>query len=185
MAKQFYKDGSKGPESGKSVKVFDIPGPKKAAILMVALGQEASSHIFKALNEKDVETLTAQIARLEGVTPEMREYVLQEFQQISQAQEYVSQGGIDFAQQILEQSLGSRRAREILEKVQNNIRTTGFNMLDNIDPVQLISFLSKEHPQTVALLLAHMRPDKAAATISALNPDMQVEVATRIATMES
>jgi len=188
VAKQFYRDGSggsKGSEVGKPIKIFDIPGPKKAAILMVALGQEASAHVFKSLSEKDVETLTAQIARLEGVTPEMREYVLQEFQQISSAQEYVNQGGLEFAQMILEQSLGSRRAREILEKVQNNIRTTGFNMLDNVDPTQLISFLSKEHPQTVALLLAHMKPEKAAATISALNPDMQVEVATRIATMES
>ena len=188
MAKSFYKDGvSTGRDAGgKPVpKVFDIPGPKKAAILMVALGQEASAHVFKALGEKDVETLTGQIARLEGVTPEMREYVLQEFKQISSAQEYISQGGLDFAQQILEQSLGSRRAREILEKVQTNIRTTGFNMLDSVDPTQLVTFLQKERPQTVALLLAHMKPENAAATISALNPYMQVEVATRIATMES
>jgi flagellar motor switch protein FliG len=188
VAKSFYKDGvSTGRDAGgKPVpKIFDIPGPKKAAILMVALGQEASAHVFKALGEKDVETLTGQIARLEGVTPEMREYVLQEFKQISSAQEYISQGGLDFAQQILEQSLGSRRAREILEKVQTNIRTTGFNMLDSVDPTQLVTFLQKERPQTVALLLAHMKPENAAATISALNPYMQVEVATRIATMES
>ena len=105
MAKQFYKENAPGqPPAGtrRENKSFDIPGPKKAAILMVALGAEASSHVFKALNERDIEALTAQIARLEGVTPEMREYVLQEFQQISLAQEYVTQGGIDFAQQILE-----------------------------------------------------------------------------------
>ena len=188
MAKQFYKENTPGQPTGaprRETKAFDIPGPKKAAILMVALGAEASAHVFKSLNERDVEALTAQIARLEGVTPEMREFVLQEFQQISIAQEYVTQGGMDFAQQILEASMGPRKAKEILEKVQSSIRTTGFNMLDNVEPTQLISFLQKEHPQTVALLLAHMKPENAAATLSALSPEMQVEVATRIATMES
>jgi flagellar motor switch protein FliG len=129
--------------------------------------------------------LTAQIARLEGVTPDMREFVLNEFQQLSLAKEYITHGGIEYAQEVLEASMGPRRAREILEKVTSTIRTTGFNMLDNVETSQLIGFLQKEHPQTVALLLAHMKSDKAAATLSALSPEMQVEVATRIATMES
>ncbi|HSQ41001.1 MAG TPA: flagellar motor switch protein FliG [Fibrobacteraceae bacterium] len=187
MAKGFYNKSSSGdagtaPGGGP---VFDIPGPKKAAILMVALGSEASANIVKNLNEQEVEHLTAQIARLEGVTPEMREYVLQEFQNLSMAKEYVTNGGIEYAQEVLEASMGPRKAREILEKVTSTIRTTGFNMLDNVELNQLISFLQKEHPQTVALLLAHMKPEKAASTLSALSPEMQVEVATRIATMES
>jgi len=186
MAANFYKGGDGGGQGGSpGLPVFDIPGPKKAAILMVALGAEASSNIFKNLSESEVEILTAQIARLEGVTPEMREFVLMEFQQLSMAKEYVTHGGIEYAQEVLEASMGPRKAREILEKVTSTIRTTGFNMLDNVEVNQLIGFLQKEHPQTVALLLAHMKPEKAAATLSALSPEMQVEVATRIATMES
>jgi len=183
MPKTFYKAGAS--EAGVTSPMFDIPGPKKAAILMVAMGPEASANIFKSLNEAEIEALTAQIARLEGVTPEMREHVLGEFHQLSTAKEYVTNGGIEYAQEILEASLGPRKAREILEKVTSTIRTTGFNMLDNVETNQLIGFLQKEHPQTVALLLAHMKADKAAATLSALSPEMQVEVATRIATMES
>lgn len=184
MPKSFYK-GEGGAGGASSGPMFDIPGPKKAAILMVALGSEASSNIFKNLTEGEIEQLTAQIARLEGVTPEMREYVLQEFHNMSSAKEYVTHGGIEYAQEVLEASMGPRKAREILEKVTSTIRTTGFNMLDNVETNQLIGFLQKEHPQTVALLLAHMKPEKAAATLSALSPEMQVEVATRIATMES
>lgn len=184
MAKSFYKSNYEKP-SREPIKTIDIPGPKKAAILMVALGAEASSTIFKHLNEKEVEQLTTQIARLEGVTPEMREAVLNEFQRISVAQEFITQGGISYAQEILEASLGPRKAKEIIEKVQSSIRTTGFNMLDHVEPAQLVGFLQKEHPQTVALLLAHMKAGSAAAVLSALTPEMQVEVATRIATMES
>jgi len=184
-AKGFYKGGSEGGGSSPGAPMFDIPGPKKAAILMVALGAEASSNIFKNLAESEIEQLTAQIARLEGVTPEMREYVLMEFQNLSTAKEYVTHGGIEYAQEVLEASMGPRKAREILEKVTSTIRTTGFNMLDSVETNQLIGFLQKEHPQTVALLLAHMKAERAAATLSALSPEMQVEVATRIATMES
>lgn len=181
-AKDFYKSGG---DSSAGIPVFDIPGPRKAAILMVALGAEASSNIFKHLTEPEIEVITAQIARLEGVTPEMREYVLTEFQNLSMAKEYVTNGGIEYAQAVLEASMGPRKAREILEKVTSTIRTTGFNMLDTVETNQLIGFLQKEHPQTVALLMAHMKAEKAAATLSALSPEMQVEVATRIATMDS
>lgn len=183
MAKDFYKSGA--DSSGNQKNVFDIPGPKKAAILLVAMGSEASSNIYKNLSEGEIEQLTAQIARLEGVTPEMREHVLNEFHQLSSAKEFVTNGGLEYAQEILESSMGPRKAREILEKVTSTIRTTGFNMLDNVELNQLIGFLQKEHPQTVALLLSHMKPDKAATTLSALSPELQVEVATRIATMES
>lgn len=183
MAKPFYKPQKGDAASGSAF--FDIPGPKKAAILMVAMGPESSANIFKNLNENEIEILTAQIARLEGITPELREQVLTEFHELSTAKQYVSSGGIEYAQKVLEASMGPRKAREILEKVTSTIRTTGFNMLDNVEINQLIGFLQKEHPQTVALLLAHMKPDKAATTLSALSPEMQVEVATRIATMES
>jgi len=184
--KGFYKE-SYTPEVKNAPKVNtdNIPGPKKAAIVMVALGSSASSQIFKNLNEQEVEILTTEIARLDNVSSEIREAILEEFHTLAMAQQYISQGGIDFAREILEQALGPRKAKEILEKVQQSIRTTGFNLLEDVDPKQLVNFIQKEHPQTIALLLAHMEPANAAPIVSALPQELQVDVATRIATMES
>jgi flagellar motor switch protein FliG len=115
----------------------------------------------------------------------MRESVIEEFHHLVMAQQFITQGGLGYAEEVLESALGSRKAKEIIEKVQSTIRTTGFNMLDNVDPNQLTNFIQKEHPQTVALLLSHMGADKAANIMSALPQEMQVDVATRIATMDS
>jgi flagellar motor switch protein FliG len=167
------------------INIDDVPGIKKAAIIMVALGSDASSQIFKNLDENEVERLSTEIARLGNVLAEVREAVLEEFHNLAMAQQYVSQGGIDFAREILEAALGPRKAKEILEKVQETIRTTGFNLLENVDPKQIVNFIQKEHPQTIALLLAHMEPKNAAPIISALPAELQVNVASRIATMES
>jgi flagellar motor switch protein FliG len=186
MAKSFYKTNYEGgAKNNEKMSSLDLPGPTKAAILMVALGSTASSEIFKGLSDKEIETLTTQIARMEGVTGDTRTAVLLEFQQLAMAQEYIAKGGISYAQEILEAAVGPRKAKEIIEKVQNSIRTTGFDLLNHVEPQQLVGFLQKEHPQTVALLLAHMRPETAAATLNALAQEMQVEVATRVAQMES
>jgi flagellar motor switch protein FliG len=190
MAKGFYKeDASKEKEPKEAPKKetpkFSLSGPQKAAIVLVAMGSEASSQIFKNLEEAEIEILTTAIARLEGITPEIREAVLEEFHHMAMAQQFISQGGIDYAREVLEAALGPRKAKEILEKIQATIRTTGFNMLEEVDPNQLVNFISKEHPQTVALLLAHMNAKASSAIMSALPPEMQVEVSTRIATMET
>ncbi|MBN1129353.1 MAG: flagellar motor switch protein FliG [Chitinispirillaceae bacterium] len=183
---QYGKDGEKKTrEKERKINIDDISGPRKAAIVMVALGSEASSQIFRNLDEGDVERLSTEIARLGNIAPEMREAVLEEFHNLAMAQQYVSQGGIEYAREILESALGSRKAKEILEKVQQTIRTTGFNLLENVDPKQIVNFIQKEHPQTIALLVAHMEPKHAAPIISALPPELQVDVSTRIATMES
>jgi flagellar motor switch protein FliG len=183
-----YQDKGTAPESIKSAPnmlTANITGPKKAAIVMVALGRESSSKIMKNLDETEIERLSTEIARLDNVTPEVREAVLEEFHTLAMAHQYVAQGGIEYAREILEQALGPRKAKEILDKVQQSIRTTGFNLLENIDPKQLVNYIQKEHPQTIALLLAHMVPQHAAPIISALPQELQVDVATRIATMES
>ena len=182
----FYKekyDASKAVPAHVSTEM--ISGPTKAAIVMVALGSEASSQIFKNLDEHEVERLSTEIAQLDNISPAIREAILEEFHSLAMAQQYVSQGGMDYAREILEAALGPRRAKEILEKIQNTIRTTGFNLLENVDPKQLVNFIQKEHPQTIALLLAHMEPKNAAPIISALPQELQVDVTTRIATMES
>ena len=176
--KQFYKEAEKGKGGKNSAEgaAFDIPGPKKAAIVMVALGREASAEILKGLAENEVEMLTKESARLEGVTPEMREAALQEFHTMGLAQQYVSQGGIDFAKELLETTYGPARAQEILAKITKAIRTTGFHMLSDIDANQLVNFIQKEHPQTIALILAHMDKAMAARLLGALPQDLQFEV---------
>ncbi|MFC1585501.1 flagellar motor switch protein FliG [Fibrobacterota bacterium] len=184
MAKTFYKDQDQGKGEAREQK-FDISGPKKAAIILVALGTEVSAQVFKHLDEGEVESITTEISTLESVTPEMREAVLEEFHQLAMAQQFISQGGMNYAQEVLEQALGPRKAREILERVQNAIRTTGFNLLEGVDPSQLVTYIQKEHPQTIALLLAHIDAQHAAPILSALPQEVQVDVATRIATMES
>jgi flagellar motor switch protein FliG len=182
VGKAFYKDTV---PSEARVNIDNLPGAKKAAIIMVALGTQASSEIFKNLEENEVERLTTEIARLDNISPQVREAVLEEFHNLAMAQQFISQGGIDYAREILERALGNRKAKEILEKVQQSIRTTGFNLLEDVDPKQLVNFIQKEHPQTIALLLAHMEPVNAAPIISSLPQELQVDVTTRIATMES
>jgi len=184
------KDGDQmigGPPAPKSrtVNTANIPGPVKAAIVMVALGPEASGKVFQILEEPEVEHLSTEIARLDNISSEVREAVLQEFHDLAMAHQYISQGGMEYARTVLENALGPKRASEILEKVQQKIRTTGFNLLENIDPKQLVNYIQKEHPQTIALLLAHMEPANAAPIVSALPQEVQIDVATRIATMES
>ena len=172
-------------ESNSTDLAKNISGPRKAAIVMVALGSEASSKILKNLEEHDIEKLSTEIAKLDNVSPQIRQAVLEEFHNLAIAQQYISQGGIDYAREILESALGPRKAKEILEKVQQTIRTTGFNLLEDVDPKQLVNFIQKEHPQTIALLLAHMEPKNAGEIVSALPQELQIDVATRIATMES
>ncbi len=183
----FYKDkyGDEKVKTAVKTNTEGIPGPKKAAIVMVALGSKASSEIFKNLEELEVEMLTTEIARLDNVSSEIREAVLEEFHNLAMAHQFIAQGGVEYAKEILEKALGPRKAKEIMEKVEQSIRTTGFNLLENVDPKQLVNFIQKEHPQTIALLLAHMEPIHAAPIISALPQELQVDVATRIATMES
>lgn len=186
MPQGFYKETYKQEDKKSPAALTSgLSGRTKAAIVMVALGSEASSKVFKNLDESEVEMLSTEIARLDNISSEVREAVLEEFHNLAMAQQYISQGGLDYAQEILEQALGPRKAKEILDKIQESIRTTGFNLLENVDPKQLVNFIQKEHPQTIALLLAHMEGSNAAGIISALPQELQVDVATRIATMES
>ncbi len=182
----FYKSSYEQSEGKKDgVDTSSVSGAKKAAIVMVALGSEASSEVFKNLEEHEVEQLTTEIAQLGDVTSEMRQAVLDEFHNLAMAHQFISQGGIDYAREILDTALGPRKAREVLEKVEQRIRTTGFNLLENVEPQQVVNFIQKEHPQTIALLVSHMEPPNAASVISALPQEVQVDVATRMATMES
>ena len=157
---------------------------QKAAVALVAFGSEVSALVLKGLSEKELEAVTVQIANLRDVPPEVEEKVIEECHQIFMARQYISQGGIDFAQSILEKAVGPNKAKEIMHRLESSIKSTGFSLLKDIDPKQLSSFLQNEHPQTIALILTQLNPQNAAGVLSELSPELQAEVSLRIAVME-
>lgn len=159
-------------------------GRRKAAIVLVSLDSETAASVLKHMKDDDIEQLTLEIATLGKVTPEQQESALEEFYQLALAQEYIAQGGIDYAKQILEKALGTAKAMEIINRLSANLRVTPFAFARNVSPEQLTGFIEGEHPQTIALVVAHLRPDQAALVLSALPPDLQADVALRVAQME-
>ena len=157
---------------------------QKAAVALVAFGPEVSSLVLKGMAEQDLERVTIEIANLRDVPTEIEEKVMGECHQIFMAREYISQGGIDFAQDLLQKAVGPLKAKEILHRLESSIRSTGFNLLQDIDPKQLTGFLQNEHPQTISLILTQLIPQQAASILSELSPELQAEVSLRIATME-
>ncbi len=157
---------------------------QKAAVALVSLGPEVSAHVLQGLKESDLEKITIEIANMRDVAPEIEEKVLQECHTIFMARQYISQGGVDFASEILEKAVGAVKAREIMSRLESAFRAGGFGLLKDIDPKQLSSFLSNEHPQTISLILTQLHPKQAAAVLSELSPELQAEVSLRIATME-
>lgn len=157
---------------------------QKAAVALVAFGPEVSAYVLKGLPDEDIEKLTVEIANMRDVPAEIEEKVIEECYQVFMARQYVSQGGIDFAQQILEKAVGHGKAREIMKRLESVIKSSGFSLLKDIDPKQLTSFLQNEHPQTISLILTQLAPQHAAVVLAELTPELQSEVSLRIATME-
>ncbi len=161
----------------------ELTGRKKAAIALVALGPEVSSEVFKHLDEARIEQLTLEIANLGSVPAEVRRQVVDELYEKCEAQEFAA-GGLDYVRQILEQALGPHRAEEIIGKISASLQQMPFSLARNADPTQLVNFIENEHPQTIALVLAYLRPEQAAAVLSALPESLQAEVAMRLANMD-
>lgn len=162
----------------------DVPGLRKAAVLLVQMGKEASSIILSQLRESEVEELTAEIVRLQSFAPELADEVILEFRDLAVARRYVGQGGFGFARELLEDSLGDGRASEILNRISAAVMEMPFQFLARADARQVLSFLQDEHPQTIALVLAHMTADQASMVLSGLAPALQADVAHRIAVMD-
>lgn len=162
-----------------------ISSSTKAAILLVALGSESASKIFRELSAEEVESVTKEISNLGSVPAEIMKEVVKEFYQMVQAQQYIAMGGIDYAHEVLEQALGPDVALDVVQKVRRSMQVKGFNVLKEVDPNQLLSFIQKEHPQTIALVLAQIEPDQSGAILSDLPVDLQKEVIHRFATMDS
>lgn len=161
-----------------------VTNRQKAAVLMVALGAEATAKIFQHMRDEEVEGLTLEVARLGRVNPEIRRQVVAEFREMCMAQEVISEGGIDQARKALEAAFGADRAAEVVGKVVQALQVLPFDFVKKTDPSQLLSFIQDEHPQTIALILAHLNPNQAAAVLSGLPQELRAEVARRIAIMD-
>ncbi len=159
-------------------------GVRKTAVLLIQLGRERAAKVLAHLSERDVEAISSEIARLDSISAEETQGVLTEFTEMAVAREHISQGGIGFAQALLEQSLGPERAAEIIDRLNAASVQTPFRFLYRADPAQLRSFIADEHPQVIALVLAHMTPEKASLLLSGLPTEQQSQVAHRIAVMD-
>ena len=162
----------------------DYTGVQKAAILLIALGPEKSASIFKHLKEEEIEELTLEIANTRSISPQTREDVLNEFYQVCLAQQYIAEGGIGYAKELLEKALGEEKAQGVISKLTASLQVRPFEFVRKTDPSQLLNFIQDEHPQTIAMILSYLSAGQAAVIIGALVPEKQADVAKRIAMMD-
>lgn len=160
-----------------------LSGVQKAALLMIALDVETASNVLKSLDPSDVEFISAEITKVKNISGEMAESVLNDYYNMIVARQYMLEGGLEYAQQVLEKTFGMQKALEIIEKIKNITTLKGFDVLKKADSTQLVNFLNKEHPQTIALILAHLNPEQTAEALKELPDELRAEVAYRIATL--
>ena len=161
-----------------------LKGLQKAAILLIALGPERSAGIFKHLKEDEIEELTLEIANTRSVTPQIKEQIIDEFYEVCLAQQYIAEGGINYARDLLEKALGAEKAMDVIGKLTASLQVKPFEFIRKTDPSQLINFIQDEHPQTIALILSYLSASQAAMILSGLPAERQADVAKRIAVMD-
>ena len=162
----------------------EMTGLHKAAVLLVQIGTEHSAKVLKSLHQPEIEELTAEIARLDSIDPDVADAVMGEFKELAVARHYFAQGGLRYAQEVLEATVGPVKAHEIMARQNALLVEMPFEFLRRVDPQMVLTFLQDEHPQTIALVMAHMVPDQAAAVLSGLPEVMQADIAHRLATMD-
>lgn len=162
-----------------------MSGLRKAAIVMLLLGEEATSEVFKHLSEDEIEVVAKEMAALGQVQSHITETVLDEFHQSAGAMEFITRGDIEYAKRVLRKSVGEDAARRLIERVLRQFQSTaGFTSIEKADPEQLSKFILGEHPQTIALILAHLHPGNAAQLIALLPDTMRADVLTRMASLD-
>jgi flagellar motor switch protein FliG len=163
-----------------------LSGLRKAAILMITLGDQASSEILKQLDEDEVQAIGREVARVTAIPTEHAEAVLEEFYQMSVAHDYVLKGGLDYARKLLVNAFGPEQAKRILDRVLKALGAdaASFDALQKADPQQLAKFIHNEHPQTIALILSHLNSSQAAALLFSLPAEIRADVALRMANLD-
>lgn len=162
----------------------ELTGLQKASILLITLGPEKSAEIFKHLKEEEIEELTLEIANTRSISPEVKEEVINEFYQICLAQQYIAEGGIGYAKELLEKALGGEKAANVISKLTASLQVRPFEFIRKTEPAQVLNFIQDEHPQTIAMILSYLSAGQAAQILGALSPEMQADVAKRIALMD-
>ena len=165
-------------------KVEKLSGKKKAAIFLLAVGPELSSNILKQFSEQEIENVTMEIANLSRVEKELRDEIVNEFEVIGQAQEYMLEGGVDYARDVLEKTLGHHKAVDLIKRLKDQVKVKPFTFVRNTDPQQLVNMISREHPQTISLILSYLDSDQSALVLSELPEEMRSDIARRIALMD-
>jgi len=161
-----------------------LSGKQKAAILLISMGTEASAKVYKHLPVEEIEQLTVAIANVRKVDTAEKEKVLKDFHDMCIAQDYLRMGGISFAEEVLETAMGKERAHQIIQRLTTQLEVKPFDFARRIDPMQIYHFLQNEHPQTIALVLAHLDPQQSSMILSSLPDELQSDVAKRIAQLE-
>ena len=163
-----------------------LSGLRKAAILMVVLGEEGSAELLKQLNEDEVHIIGREISRMPMITSEVADRVLEEFHQMTLAHDYVLKGGVDYARKILITAFGPEHARVLLDRLMKALGSdsANFDSLQKADPQQLAKFIHSEHPQTIALILAHLNPSQAAALLTSLPAEIRADIALRMGNLD-
>src|SRR5512146_40455 len=162
-----------------------LSGARKAAILLVALGEEAASSVYHHLGERDLQQITQEIAELEFIPPEIVERVMREYYQLMLTQEYLAQGGTEYATKLLVKAFGNEGAKNLLDQVSRaqELSTSKLDSLQKADPQQLAKFLEGEHPQTIALILAHLDPKQGSSLLMRLPEKLRAEAVKRLANL--
>ncbi|MCX6151024.1 MAG: flagellar motor switch protein FliG [Ignavibacteriales bacterium] len=167
----------------KTAKTVDLSGLQKSALLMIALDTDSASQVFKSLDPADIELISAEISKVKNISSDVADSVLNEYYDMVIARQYMLEGGLEYAQEVLEKSFGPAKAIEIIDKVKSITTLRGFDVLKKADPQQLVNFLNKEHPQTIAVILSHLHPDQTAGALKELPKDLRNEVIYRMATL--
>jgi flagellar motor switch protein FliG len=162
----------------------ELKGIEKVAVFLITLGPEVSARILRRFSESEIERITMEIANTTSVSSEKVEGVLEEFLLLSEAQQYMVDGGINYAKDILERTLGNQKASTIIKKLKETSQIKPFNFVRDVDPKQLANIIRQEHPQTIALILSYLQAELAATVLSDLSSEMQPDIARRMAVMD-
>lgn len=162
----------------------DLNNRQKAAVVLMVLGPEISGKVVRHFNDEQTEQLSLELARLDKITPEQREHIIQEFYEVALAQDFIAEGGVEHAKQLLMSAFGPERADDMIKRVVQAMQVVPFEFLRKADPAQVQSFIQDEHPQTIALILAYMPMNSASQILTKLPSDLRADVASRIAMMD-
>ncbi|MDC1068908.1 flagellar motor switch protein FliG [Candidatus Kapabacteria bacterium] len=167
----------------KDLTADKLSGKQKAAVLLMSMDVDIAAKVFQELDMKEVEQIAVEITNLKELNPSVIEAIIEEFYQLMSASSYMVEGGLEYAQMILEKSYGPEKARDIIEKIRVLTTVRGFTVLKKADPQQLANFLAKEHPQTIALILSHLTSDQAADVLGEFDEALRSEVVMRVANL--